>query len=280
MPRIACACGIYHQSQGIQQMAVHDGDSTFFPAERAEHRVASLERYLDRDTQARVEVYWKKLTDQRAVYRNIGRDIELYPELIDDRIRVDVESTTARGLEVYLKRDTGGRLTWWASYAWARVRERVRRVESQSGSLSLERTLPGLYDQRHTAYLDVNYRPSPRWHLCLAWQYRNGWPYSDLFPRSDRGPQGDYYWTEWGAPQAARFPAFHRLDLRVNRRFTTSRGEVTAYFELVNVYNQGNVQTYNYWWRGDGDGGYYLKKDPDYWFRLLPSVGVSWSWGS
>ena len=272
--------GLYHQSQGIHQMAVHDGDSTFFPAERAEHWVASFERYIDRDTQLRVEVYRKKLTDRRAAYRNIRHDIEIFPELIDDRIRVDVESTTSRGLELYMKRDTGGRLTWWASYAWARVRERVRRVEAQYGTLSPEGTLPGLYDQRHTVYLDINYRPSPLWHLNLAWQYRNGWPYTDVFMRSDTGPDGDYYWTEWGAPQAARFPAFHRLDLRVNRRFTTSRGEVTAYFELVNVYNRGNIQTYNYWWRGDGEGGYYLRKVPDYWLRLLPSIGVSWSWGS
>jgi len=94
------------------------------------------------------------------------------------------------------------------------------------------------------------------------------------------GPSGDYYWTQWGQPQAARFPAFHRLDLRLSRRFATRRGEVAAFLELVNVYNRGNVQVYNYWWRSDGEGGYYLKKVPDYWFRLLPSVGVSWSWGS
>ncbi|MFH1570643.1 MAG: TonB-dependent receptor [Gemmatimonadota bacterium] len=272
--------GRYYQSQGIQEMAIQDGDSTFSGAERAEHRVLSLERHLDADTQVRVELYWKKLVDQRPAYRNIRHDIEMFPELIDDRVRVDLESTTARGLALYARRDRGARLTWWASYAWARVRERVASVENQYGTLALGRSLPGLYDQRHTLYVDVNYRPSPRWHLNVAWQYHSGWPYTDVVLKHDTGPQGVYYWSEWGPAQAARFPAFHRLDLRLSRRFRTARGEVTAYAELVNVYNQGNIQTYNYWWMDDGGGGYYLRKVPDYWFRLLPSLGVSWSWGS
>ena len=272
--------GRYYQSQGIHQMAVHDGDSTFFGAERAEHWVMGLERYLDDQTQVRVEVYWKKLVDQRLAYRNIRHDIEMFPELIDDRVRLDLQSTRSQGLELYVKRDSGGRLTWWASYAWAQVRERVASVESQYGRLPLGRRLPGLYDQRHTLYLDVNYRPSPRWHLNLAWQYRTGWPYTDVILKQDTGPDGDYYWTEWGPAQAARFPAFHRLDLRLSRRFRTKSGEVAAFLELVNLYNRGNVQTYSYWWIDDGEGGYYLKKVPDYWFRLLPSLGVSWSWGS
>ena len=59
-------------------MAVHDGDSTFFPAEAAEHRVVSFERYLGRDTQVRAEAYWKKLTDQRPAFRNIRHDIEMF----------------------------------------------------------------------------------------------------------------------------------------------------------------------------------------------------------
>lgn len=271
--------GLYRQSQGLHEMAVQDGERLFHAAERCEHRVVSLERQLDAATQVRVEAYWKGLSSQRPVYRNIHHDIELFPELIDDRVRLDVERTRARGLEFYARRDHGGRLTWWASYGWARVREQVAAVESQDGRLALDRSLPGPYDQRHTLYLDVNCRPSPRWHLNLAWQYRSGWPYTDVVLRHQAGPQGVRYWSEWGSPQGARLPPFHRLDLRLSRRFRTAGGEVAAYLEVINAYDRGNVSAYSYTWARDDRGGYYLEKEPDYYFRLLPSLGVNWSWG-
>ncbi len=75
-----------------------------------------------------------------------------------------------------------------------------------------------------------------------------------------------------------RFPAFHRLDLRINRYFTTSKGRTNVFLEVVNLYNRGNVRSYTYKDKRDSSGGYYFEKEAEYWFRLLPSVGVSWTW--
>jgi outer membrane cobalamin receptor len=271
--------GYFYQSQGIHELRVEDGEGEFLPAERAEQRVAGFEHRFAAGVHLRLEGYYKKSSRLRPVYRNWLDPMESYPEVQDDRVTLRLGGATARGLEIYLKQDTGGRFTWWASYALARSREQVEQVRWAGGQLALDQELPGRYDQRHTLYLDANFRPNPRWHLNLAWQYRSGWPYTEKFLRQGTWPDGTaYLYEEAGAPYGRRYPAFHRLDLRLNRHFDTSRGRVAVFLEGVNLYNRGNVRAYEYWLQHLPAGEYRYRKTPEYWFRLLPSLGVNWTW--
>jgi hypothetical protein len=79
-------------------------------------------------------------------------------------------------------------------------------------------------------------------------------------------------------PQPAS--AFHRLDLRLNRAFKTSSGRVHAFLELTNLYNHGNVRTYDFKfaYAGEEAASCRYRKDPEFWFKLLPSIGLSWNW--
>ena len=43
-----------------------------------------------------------------------------------------------------------------------------------------------------------------------------------------------------------RLPAFHQLDLRVDKRWILRRASVTAYLDVQNVYNRTNVEAYIY----------------------------------
>ena len=55
---------------------------------------------------------------------------------------------------------------------------------------------------------------------------------------------------------------------------------MSTYLELINLYNRGNVRTYEYFPVQDEEGTWSLQKRPEYRFRLLPSIGLTWSWGS
>ena len=44
----------------------------------------------------------------------------------------------------------------------------------------------------------------------------------------------------------ARYPDYHRLDLRVDKKFYYKHATITGFFELQNVYNQQNI--YGYFW--------------------------------
>ena len=96
-------------------------------------------------------------------------DVEFFPEIEGDRIRLEPESGEAKGVEIFLKRDIGDRLSWWASYAYAIAEDKVDSWQ-----------IPRSFNQLHTVHLDLNYRPNPKWRFNVAWQYHNGWPYTAL----------------------------------------------------------------------------------------------------
>ncbi|MBT6907916.1 MAG: TonB-dependent receptor [Gemmatimonadetes bacterium] len=273
--------GYFHQSQGIHQLDIQDGETAFHPAQRAEHRVLGLERFFANGLHLRVEAYDKKLTSLQPTYRNWLNAIEIFPELQDDRVRLDFDGVRSHGLEVYLKRDTGGRFTWWMSYALARVEEDIRSIRTDQGTIPFAAEVPGRFDQRHTLSFDLNYRPSARWRFNMAWQYRSGWPYTDRTLRLGETAAGEFFfYDQVGEPNATRYPAFHRLDLRLNRAFKTSKGQVHAYLELTNLYNHGNVRTYEYNFEctNSTTPDCHYRKDPEFWFKLLPSIGLNWNW--
>jgi len=272
--------GHFYQGQGINELEAADGESQFHRAERAEHRVLGLEHLLKNDVHLRIEAYDKELSSLRPAYRNWLNEIEIFPELQNDRVRLDLDGANARGIELYLKRDNGGRFTWWFSYALARFRDEIKSLSANGESFALNDEVPTTYDQRHTFNLDLSLRPNARWRLNAAWQYRSGWPYTDQTLLARRGADGQIFFsTQLGALNGKNYPAFHRLDLRISRSFTTGRGHINTFFEVTNLYNHGNVRTYEFLYRcGDTVESCHYEKDPAYWFRLLPSIGIDWNW--
>ena len=79
------------------------------------------------------------------------------------------------------------------------------------------------------------------------------------------------------------YPAFHRLDLRTNRRFGLGGGTLTAYLHLINLYGRANLKKFDLDTRND-DGEYSLDeqgnyvpfRDDKYWFGFVPVLGFSW----
>lgn len=49
-------------------------------------------------------------------------------------------------------------------------------------------------------------------------------------------------------PYSQRNPAFHQLDVRVDKTWVYGWGRLSAYLDVYNVYNHGNVEgvSYNY----------------------------------
>jgi len=127
--------GQFYQSQGIHELNVQDGDETFYPAELAEHRAISVEHVFENDLNLRVEVYQKVLSDIHPHYQNLGGNIEAVPEVEYDRVRLEPERGESKGLEIFLKRDTGDKLSWWASYAYA-ISESAEKLRSATYGLS------------------------------------------------------------------------------------------------------------------------------------------------
>ena len=279
---IRAAWGLFHQSQGIHQLAVEDGEASFHPAQRSEHQVLGLEHITGSGIHLRAEAYDKQLTDRRPSYRNWRDDIEIFPELAGDRIRLDLAGGHARGLEFYARGETSPRLSWWASYALAEVRDKIRSFGIDGQIFPFEDEIAGRYDQRHTIYADVSLRPTPKWQLNMAWQYRSGWPYTNRLLHLRTAADGSRYFAiELDDPLAEDYPAVHRLDARLNRTFRVAGGRRHAFFEVTNVYDHDSVSSYVFFIDCGGSPNpedCRLRKEEDLWFGLLPSLGLSWTW--
>lgn len=105
------------------------------------------------------------------------------------------------------------------------------------------------FDQTHIFTAIGSYRLGKGWEIGARFRYVSG---------SLNTPQGyGFYDATVGAyvpladfpPTAHRNPAFHQLDLRIDKTWQLGGGvKLSAYLDLLNAYNQGNVEgvSYNY----------------------------------
>ncbi len=271
------AWGQYYQSEGIDQVMVGDGETEFYPAETAEHWVAGLQHDFENGVHLRLEGYFKKYSDLRPDHRNSFYGLDGFSEASIDRIVVYRDKSVSRGLEIYLKKDTGGKMSWWASYVYAKTEDRVSSIGFSDGTAEIfNRDMPTQNDQRHTCYFDWSYRPNHSWQCNLALQYHTGWPYTGVhIVREPTG--GGTYRVDWEMDEqlSSRHGSYRRVDLRINRYWSTGSGRITAFIELINVLGNKNVRGYNYAIEPVGTD-WTLTKEPEYWFGPLPSFGVSY----
>jgi hypothetical protein len=262
---LRAAWGIYYQAEGLHQLAVGDGETSFFPAERAEHRVVGLEHRLPSGMGLRFEVYERRYSRLRPQYLNVNNSMDAVPELEGDRVQFAPAMGRSRGVEVLLERRLGGRFDWAASYALAQA------VDDFHG-----REVPRVRDQRHTLYLDVTYAPDAFWRLSTAWQFHTGWPYTATVYTLDTLTAGGLaVASTYGPINALRLPAYGRLDLRVSRQWPLRRSLLRAYLDLFNALNSANAYAYRY--------SYFIQNNqllvrpsPRKQIPRLPSFGVTW----
>ncbi len=275
---VLCAgWGYYRQSEGIDEIAVGDGETEFSPSQRAELRVAGIEHEFENRIRFRIEVYDKIYTNLGATYRNTFDPIAAFPELEEDRSKIYRKSANSRGIEFYLKKDTGGKLTWWASYAYAKVEENVDSIyfPHEDVTAFYDIVIPTPQDQRHTLYFDLHYRPTSQWRISTALQFHSGWPFTDAHLASGTTPDGTSYWIQAGEQWGARHDEYRRIDLRINRFFPLSKGRITAFIEVLNVFDSKNIRAYQYGLRYY-NGQYYVRREAEHWFGIIPSFGISY----
>ena len=261
--------GVFYQSQSLYEQNIQDGENQFYPAEKAATYGIGFEHTFDFGINFRVEGYYKRLSGLRPVYRNIANPAEVFMELQNDRQKFNIDNADTKGIELFLKYDTGEKISWWVSYALAYSKEKIKGIEGE---------VPRPYDQRHTISLDINYRPDANWHFSIAFCYKTGWPYTDYVINRIQTNNGIVYNSAPGSYLAGRLPDYHRLDVRMNRYFYTAIGTFSLFLEVLNVYGRENVRSYKF---GniyvEPNGNVQFSKRKEYWFPTFPSFGISWT---
>jgi len=258
--KLRAGWGRFYQSQGINELQVEDGISQFYPAQHADHLIASVEHAFDAGFDLRVEAYRKYYRRIHPRFENLFDPLVLFPEAEFDRVLVDAHSARAEGVEMLLQLRPVGAWSGWLSYTWSQATDRIDNAD-----------VPRSWDQRHAINLGATWASGP-WTATLVNSFHSGWPTSTL----GVDPQTGEPRIDLSQRNRSRFADYNSLDLRLTRTFILSRGALDVFMELSNATSRENPCCIEYDVTRQPDGSLRYERDVDSWLPIVPSVGVLW----
>lgn len=120
-------------------------------------------------------------------------------------------------------------------------------------------------DNRFVVGIEGGYKPNNRWEFSLRWIFAGGTPYTPFDLDASRAINRSV--LDRTQVNQARYPDYHSMNLRVDRRFHFRSSNLILYFSVWNAYNRKNVSTY-YWNEIE------QKQDVLYQWSLVPVFGL------
>jgi TonB family protein len=161
------------------------------------------------------------------------------------------------GLELLGKLQPIGRVSGFVAYTLSRSE---RNDKDGSGYRLFD------YDQTHILTASGNLRLGRGWLLGSTFRLGSGNPSTPVVGSLYQA-NADVYLPVYGATNSDRDPLFHRLDVRVEKRWAIGRGSLTWYLDVQNAYNRQNAEgrtySYDYARRKDAPG-----------LPIIPSIGL------
>jgi TonB family protein len=179
----------------------------------------------------------------------------------DGTVGPEVFANTQRGrvygLEVLLRKQLTGRFFGWLAYTLSRSERRPQPGDDWQ--------LFG-FDQTHILTLIGVVKLPKGWQVGARFRLVSGNPNTPVVG-AVYDAAGDFYQPLSGATNSERIPAFHQLDLRVDKKWTWKRVALTLYIDVLNVYNRQNTEFWIYSYDFSG-------RRPVASLPIIPSVGT------
>ena len=251
--------GIYFQSPEYIWLLSHPENSALNFL-RADHLIFGWEYLLSEDTKLSIEIFNNR-------YKNYPVDVNnpfftlansggyLRPSFFGGKL-LSKGTGFARGVEFFLQKKFARKFYGLVNYSYSLVK-----FKALDGVLR-----PGDFDCRHIFTLIAGYKPSDAWEFSFKWRYTGGRPYTP-FDEELSKKHGDGR-IDLNQINALGYPPYHRLDLRMDRRFHFNKWNLVVYFDLQNAYNRGNI--YGYIWDSEKE-----KVITVYQWRIMPVGGFS-----
>lgn len=260
--------GHFYQPQGIHELQVQDGVTSFYPAQQAEHRVIGFRHRTESGFELQADIYQKLYSDVRPRFENALDTYEFAAESNFDRVMVEPESAESRGVELTIRNRQSDALDWWLNYTWSEAEDVISGV-----------TVPRSWDQTHAVTGNLTWRWR-KWSLSVVGRYHSGWPRTPLLllPVFDGG--GGFLGAESDLTQRNReeYDDYSRVDLRLSRRVDLENSIFEYYFEIYNVLNTENQCCVS---DHDLEFGPSVVAAPnvDEFLPFFPSFGFVWTFG-
>ncbi len=190
------------------------------------------------------------LTDNRAYHYDVGVEhefsrhveasVEGFYKTLDHLVVQGLGNTGTGvifGAETLIRYKPDERFFGWIAYTLSR---------------SLRRDAPGLplelfqYDETHILTMLGSYRLGRGWEVGARYRLVSGYMYTPSSYGFYDENVGTYLALQGYPAFNSRLPLFHSLDLRVDKTWKYSWGTIGAYLDVLNVYNNGNVDGISY----------------------------------
>ena len=231
------------------------------PVMRAYHASVGADYMLRPDTKLTIEAYAKE-------YRDLPLDAgDPTLSVVDDglfnqRFRVydDLSGSGkayTRGVEFILQRKMSDGIYGIVSGSYSRSR-----YSDLSGAWR-----DRVYDNRWIFSIIGGYKPDQDWEYSLRWTYAGGGPFTPF--DQEASTTANIGIIDQNRINGERYPDYHSLNLRVDRKFYFSSHMLDIYLSVWNAYNRKNVA--GYFWNATEN-----RQDTQYQWSVLPVLGVEY----
>ncbi len=222
------AVGWFHRSPDPDQVSENFGNPNA-QLEDAVHYALGAELQFNDYLSLDVEVFYKDLNNL------ITRSQTSTDESDSDQAIYNSEGTgRVYGAEIFLRHAMANNFFGWMSYTISRS----ERFDVQSGRYRLFDN-----DQTHILTLLGSYNLPKNWSIGAKFRLISNNPYTPYkSPSSFNANSGEYVLEASGDTNSRRLPAFHQLDIRVDKRWVFPLWTLNLYLDMQNVYNQQNVE--------------------------------------
>lgn len=248
--------GMFRQQLPLLLLAQNPGNPDLFDLQ-AVHYIIGIERLLAQDMRLTLEVYRKDYTGFPMDPARPGIfliDQDSWAKFGD---LVDNGQAVSQGIELMVQKKLARNFYGIASLSLFRSKYRGLDDEWR----------PRKYDNRVLVSIDGGYKPGKNWEFSARWLYAGGPPYTPMDIEKSREHHRAV--LQNNAIHEKRYPAYHSLNLRADRRFHFSHQNIVIYLSIWNAYDRKNVALY-YW--NDAE----QKRDVIYQWRLLPVFGMEY----
>ncbi len=268
---IKTSCGLYHQVPANVLFSDEEFGNPDLEGEQSIHYILGIEHLLNTNHLIRLEGYYKDLNNLVVNYDDLASMPPGGPFFTNDG------KGYSWGLELFLQKLDVGKWGGWLSYGFAYTKR-----YNPLHTLDPEWFYP-LQDQRHTLSLVLKYRPGQLWNFSAKFKFSSGKPYTPVdesfwwLEEDRRDPNDPDPPDVWMADNedinSARFPPYHSLGVKAERKFIKQNWDLSLYFEILNAYYHKNIFTYVYR-GGDVEAGIYPEREAIYDLPIIPYFGI------
>lgn len=225
---LSAAGGLYHQPPRAEDLSAAFGTPSL-PLAEGLHAVLGASVHATDTTAIEVTGFF---TYQDALAMRSASSAPLAAQAL-----VPSGQGRAYGAQLLLRQQLLEGLQGWIAYTLSRS----ERLDRDGADWRLSD-----YDQTHVLTVVASYRiPTIELDVGLRFRFASGYPRTAVIGSSYDAAR-DRFQPRFGTHNAIRLPEFVQLDLRVGRSFRIDIVRIDVFLEVLNVWDQANVEEYAY----------------------------------